>query len=118
MTNLVQRWTHLVLFHDFTKRDDLCVCEAGEGVDVVAALEQLALVSGEPALPADVDFGSRLLRKLPNPSLDVTAEVIYIEANASQLMIFEAKGRASSRFGRVERGTYLDVWKSRRLCWR
>jgi urease accessory protein UreE len=69
--------SYLVLLDNFAEGDDLCVCEAGEIVNVLAAAEEVALVLCEAALAAEV--GGRVggaLVGLCDPALDVVGEVV------------------------------------------
>lgn len=50
----LQRKTHLVFLQDLAERYDLCVCEAREGVDVIAAMQKVALIAGEATVESKV----------------------------------------------------------------
>lgn len=73
------QWTYLVFLENLAKGRDLGFGEAFEGVNVVAAVEQLALVLGEAALALEGEVGGGgLLGVFGDAALNVGLEVFCV----------------------------------------
>lgn len=64
--------TNLVLLDDLAEGDDLGMGEAEKRLDLVAHLEQLAVVLGNPPLPLQYLFRCGVVGALGDPSVDGT----------------------------------------------
>lgn len=67
--------THLVLLNDLAECNNLCVGEAREGVDVIGAPHELAVVLGEAPLLLEELARRGVLRPLAQPAVDAALEV-------------------------------------------